>query len=105
MPNTMSETTTTYETVLVARTDAVATITMNRPDRRNALNRELERDLAQALTQIRDDASVRAVVLTGAGKGFCAGADLASVPAPEFERFRKIRFFMEKAQIYSFAFV
>ena len=80
MPNTMSETTTTYETVLVARTDAVATITMNRPDRRNALNRELERDLAQALTQIRDDASVRAVVLTGAGKGFCAGADLASVP-------------------------
>ncbi len=76
----MSETLSTYETVLVDRTGAVATITMNRPDRRNALNRALERDLTHALTQARDDASVRAVVLTGAGKGFCAGADLGSIP-------------------------
>ena len=76
----MSETTTTYETVLVDRADAVATITMNRPERRNALNRPLERDLTEALTQARDDASVRAVVLTGAGKSFCSGADLASFP-------------------------
>ncbi len=76
----MSETITTYETVLVDRADAVATITMNRPERRNALNRPLERDLTHALTQARDDASVRAVVLTGAGKSFCSGADLASFP-------------------------
>lgn len=75
-----------YDTLIYAQTDAVATLTMNRPERRNALNRDLERDLFAALDRVRTDASVRAVVLTGAGKAFCAGADLASfngVPTPE----------------------
>ena len=76
----MREIISSYETVLYERDAAVATITMNRPERRNALNRALERDLTHALEQIRDDAGVRAVVLTGAGKGFCAGADLTSFP-------------------------
>ena len=70
-----------YEALLYDHTDAVATITMNRPDQRNALNRALERDLTDALTRARDDEAVRAVVLTGAGKDFCAGADLASFGA------------------------
>ncbi len=74
----MSEILTTYETVGYAQADAVATVTMNRPERRNALDRALERDLTAALEQARDDTEVRAVVLTGAGKGFCAGADLTS---------------------------
>ena len=74
----MREIIATYETVLFERTDAVATITMNRPERRNALNRALERDLTHALEQVRDDAGIRAVMLTGAGKGFCSGADLSS---------------------------
>lgn len=67
-----------YEALLVDRDAAVLTITMNRPERRNALNRALEHDLIHALTLARDDESLRAVVLTGAGKGFCAGADLTS---------------------------
>lgn len=64
------------ETVTLDHDDAVATITMNRPERRNALNQALDRDLRTALGAVADDDAVRAVVLRGAGPGFCAGADL-----------------------------
>lgn len=74
----MSDIKNAYEAVLVERDGAIVLITMNRPDQRNALNRVLEHDLTAALEAVRYDASVRAVVLTGAGKGFCAGADLTS---------------------------
>lgn len=67
-----------FDTVLYTREDGVAWVVMNRPERRNALNRALESDLLAALREAAADASVRAVVLTGAGAGFCAGADLAS---------------------------
>jgi 2-(1,2-epoxy-1,2-dihydrophenyl)acetyl-CoA isomerase len=53
----------------------VATLTLDRPPR-NALDRRMAEELADALSDLRDDASVRAVVLTGAGKAFCAGGDL-----------------------------
>jgi enoyl-CoA hydratase/carnithine racemase len=56
---------------------AVRVLTMNRPDKRNALNTELTRLLIEGLFKAEEDRSVRCVVLTGAGKGFCAGADLA----------------------------
>jgi len=69
-----------YETVLFERTGAVATITLHRPERRNALNPALERDLMEALKKAHGDAGIRAVVLTGAGAGFCSGADLTSFP-------------------------
>ena len=74
----MSDALPVFETVVLERDDAVATLTMNRPERRNALNRDLERDLMAALEAVRDDDAVRAAVLTGAGAGFCAGADLTS---------------------------
>jgi enoyl-CoA hydratase/carnithine racemase len=62
--------------------DGVATLTLNRPDQRNALNGELLAALVDAIKQARDDAGVRAVVLTGAGeKVFCAGADLGGFAA------------------------
>jgi 2-(1,2-epoxy-1,2-dihydrophenyl)acetyl-CoA isomerase len=68
---------TSYETLLYDVRGAVATVTMNRPERRNAMNPALNRDLLAAFEQARDDGNIRAVVLTGAGQGFCAGADLA----------------------------
>jgi 2-(1,2-epoxy-1,2-dihydrophenyl)acetyl-CoA isomerase len=61
--------------VLTQRDGAVLTITFNRPEVYNAFNRELHAALREALTEAAD-ASVRCVVVTGAGKGFCAGQDL-----------------------------
>ena len=70
------------EVLLYDVKDGVATITLNRPDQRNALNGELLAGLVEALRSARDDEAVRAVVLTGAGeKVFCAGADLGGFAA------------------------
>ena len=66
----------TYDTVRWERDDAVVVLTMNRPERRNALSPQLDEDLRAAFATVRDDDTVRAVVLQGAGGGFCAGADL-----------------------------
>jgi enoyl-CoA hydratase len=70
------------EELLYVVSDGVATVTLNRPDQRNALNGELLAALVDAMKQARDDDAVRAVVLTGAGdKVFCAGADLGGFAA------------------------
>jgi enoyl-CoA hydratase/carnithine racemase len=62
--------------LLVERTGAVAVLTLNRPERRNAISVAMLDSLARALVDCDRDPEVRAVVLTGAGKGFCAGLDL-----------------------------
>jgi 2-(1,2-epoxy-1,2-dihydrophenyl)acetyl-CoA isomerase len=64
--------------VLYSTAAGVATITLNRPDVLNALSRPLMAQLREAVERARDDASVRAVILTGAGRGFSAGADLGA---------------------------
>ncbi len=63
-----------FSTLLYVHDDQVAQITLNRPERRNALNARLNQDLLAAFSHAQDDESVRTIVLTGAGKGFCAGA-------------------------------
>jgi 2-(1,2-epoxy-1,2-dihydrophenyl)acetyl-CoA isomerase len=65
-----------YETILCDVADGVATITLNRPDRLNALTHQMFDELQDALSKVEADPDQRAVVLTGAGRGFCAGADL-----------------------------
>src|SRR6266567_7354571 len=65
--------------LLETRHDAIAVLVMNRPDRLNALNNELATALNDALGRIAKDESVRVVVLTGAGRAFCAGGDLALI--------------------------
>src|SRR5919204_6341264 len=64
------------ETVVTARDGAVLTITLNRPDKLNAFNAQMHGDLREALGEAEDQ-GVRAVVVTGAGRGFCVGQDLA----------------------------
>jgi 2-(1,2-epoxy-1,2-dihydrophenyl)acetyl-CoA isomerase len=65
-----------YEQIEVGRNGAVAKITLNRPDRLNALTQVMSDELVDAFTNAREDQAVRAVLLTGAGRGFCAGQDL-----------------------------
>jgi methylglutaconyl-CoA hydratase len=61
--------------------DHAATVTLNRPDKRNALSRELLTELHQALADLHQERRVRGVILIGAGKAFCAGMDLAEMLA------------------------
>jgi enoyl-CoA hydratase len=69
-----------YETITVAREEHVATITLNRPDKLNAINQALVMDLLSAIVELDRDATVRCAILTGAGeKAFAAGADIAAM--------------------------
>jgi enoyl-CoA hydratase/carnithine racemase len=71
-----------YEQLLYEVADGVATVTLNRPEQRNALSGQLLAELVDATKRVRDDDDVRAMVLTGAGdKVFCAGADLGGFAA------------------------
>jgi len=66
-----------WETILFSVADGVATLTLNRPDKLNALNDQLHVDMADALGQVETDPAIRALIITGAGRGFCSGADLS----------------------------
>lgn len=71
----------TFETLLFEHTDGVAVITLNRPEAANALSPQMARELSDVAIRCDDDPAVRAVVLTGAGRMFCAGGDLGSIAA------------------------
>jgi len=67
----------TYESILFERADGIARITLNRPQRLNSFTTAMHAELRDALATIKADESVRALLLTGAGRGFCAGQDLS----------------------------
>jgi enoyl-CoA hydratase/carnithine racemase len=68
---------TEYETILVDVDRGVTTITLNRPEQRNAINLTMEQELYAAIQSAEDDDAVRVIVITGAGSSFCSGVDLA----------------------------
>jgi 2-(1,2-epoxy-1,2-dihydrophenyl)acetyl-CoA isomerase len=68
-----------YRTIVVDRGDGVATVTMNRPEARNALDLAMREELSQALDELAADPGVRVVILTGAGGHFSAGGDVKSM--------------------------
>ena len=65
-----------YEHILFDVVDGVACLTLNRPDSLNSFTASMHGEVAQVLEQAASDTTVRAVVITGAGRGFCAGQDL-----------------------------
>lgn len=65
-----------WETIVFEASDGVATLTLNRPDRLNSLNARMHEEIAAVLGTVESDAAVRALLITGAGRGFCAGQDL-----------------------------
>ncbi len=67
----------TYEHILFTSDAGVARLTLNRPDRLNSFNDAMHAEVRDALARVRADASVRVLLLTGAGRGFCAGQDLS----------------------------
>ncbi|WP_280153956.1 enoyl-CoA hydratase/isomerase family protein [Piscinibacter sp. XHJ-5] len=73
------------DAVLLEVVDGVATVTLNRPARRNALDDELRAGLAQCMDRIESDRAVRAVVLAGSDGAFCAGGDLRGIRAAELD--------------------
>src|SRR5699024_6914965 len=73
-----------YDTIVVDYSDGVATITLNRPDALNALNLQVLEDVTAAAAAADADDSVRAIILTGAGKAFAAGADIKQMASLDF---------------------
>ncbi|UZE51483.1 crotonase/enoyl-CoA hydratase family protein [Rhodopseudomonas sp. P2A-2r] len=69
-----------YETILYDVADQILTITLNRPEKLNAYNPTMQAELIAAFDAADADDNVRAIIVTGAGRGFCAGADLSSGP-------------------------
>lgn len=69
------------ESLLLHKDGHVATLTLNRPDKLNAIDPGIRRNLPLALKEVQDDDEIRALIITGAGRGFCSGADVASTTA------------------------
>lgn len=69
-----------FENLIYEKQDHIALITLNRPERLNALNRALQLECLEAVKQAHEDDDVWAVIVTGAGRGFCSGADISGPP-------------------------
>ena len=68
-----------YETIILGKKESIATITLNRPERLNAMSRELGQELMSALDDVDNDNEMRVLVITGAGRAFCAGGDTGRI--------------------------
>ena len=73
-----------YETIMYEKKGNVAVITLNRPERMNAINVQMNADLKNSLKEAKEDSDVRVIVITGAGKAFCAGADVQEFASGKF---------------------
>jgi enoyl-CoA hydratase len=74
-----------YQFIDMAMDDGIATMTLNRPERRNAVHDPMHRELEEIFQDIATDDDIRVIVLTGAGEAFCAGGDAESMDTGEFD--------------------
>ena len=65
-----------YQTITVDKQDRIAVVTLNRPDKLNAINLQMKQDILQTLTEMEADDEIRVVIITGAGRAFSSGADM-----------------------------
>jgi enoyl-CoA hydratase/carnithine racemase len=82
-----------YETVRFEVSDRIATITLNRPERLNAMNQQMKDDLRQCWQRVKDDADIWVAIITGAGRAFSSGADVESLDSGGFvkvDRWREL---------------
>ncbi len=68
-----------YQTIQLEKKERVATITLNRPDKMNSITSEMQSELLQALDEVDADSDITVAILTGAGRAFCAGFDVATM--------------------------
>jgi enoyl-CoA hydratase len=87
-----------YETLLINNVEGVLIITLNRPDSLNSISMQLAADLDDCLSKIDQDDSVRTVILTGAGRAFCAGADIKELSSSKAKRYRPRYTFFNKIE-------
>jgi enoyl-CoA hydratase/carnithine racemase len=78
-----------YETIRLEIEGRIATITLNRPDRLNAMNHQMKVDLREAWTIVRDDAEIWCVIVTGEGRAFSSGADVETLDGPGFPKINR----------------
>jgi 2-(1,2-epoxy-1,2-dihydrophenyl)acetyl-CoA isomerase len=75
-----------YETIILETVGEVGRVTLNRPEKLNAVNVRLGYELVDAFTRLEEDTAVRAIILTGAGRSFCAGDDLSGMESEGYSR-------------------
>ena len=77
-----------YETIIVEKRDGVAIVTLNRPAKLNAVNLEMRLEILDVLGEMEVDEDIRVVIFTGAGRAFCAGADISRMDedSPEVKK-------------------
>jgi 2-(1,2-epoxy-1,2-dihydrophenyl)acetyl-CoA isomerase len=67
-----------YESIILEKSEGIATVTLNRPDKLNSLNHIILQEMVKAIDDVREDDEIKVLVITGAGRAFCSGADLSS---------------------------
>ena len=70
-----------YETIILEKQDTVGTLTLNRPERLNAWTTAMNREIIDAISDCNDDPAIGAIIVTGAGRGFCALKATRKLPA------------------------
>lgn len=88
-----------YETILVEKKKKIGILTLNRPEKLNAINLQMKKEVCRALDRLEDDENLRVVILTGAGRAFSSGVDIGSLDSDTIDFFAS---FKEEEKLWNF---